>query len=144
VDIGFDPNFKMGVNQPVAGITGVRALVDTGASESCIDSLLAAQLKLPIVDRRKISGVHGSMAVNMYLAQIRVPSLDFNIYGALAGVRLELGGQWHKALIGRTFLRHYTMVYEGNTGSVTLASVQSAPSASLAPGLISTICQWAG
>jgi hypothetical protein len=54
VDIGFDPNFKMQlpVVVPVAGITGIHALVDTGAGESCIDSLLAGQLNLPIVDRR--------------------------------------------------------------------------------------------
>jgi hypothetical protein len=26
----------------------------------------------------------------------------------------------HQALIGRTFLQHFTMVYEGKTGSVLL------------------------
>lgn len=123
VDIGFDPAFKVGVAAPVAGVTGIRALVDTGASESCIDSLLASQLNLPIVDRRSISGVHGPIEVNMHLAQVRVPSLNFTIYGAFAGVHLDAGGQIHKALIGRTFLQHYTMVYEGRTGNVTLSSV---------------------
>src|SRR5262245_27820099 len=39
-----------------------RSLVDTGAMESCIDSGLAMRLNLPIVDRRKISGVHGASA----------------------------------------------------------------------------------
>ena len=61
VDIGFDPNFKTPTSTlPIAGITGIHALVDTGAGESCIDSLLAIQLNLPIVDRRPISGVHGT------------------------------------------------------------------------------------
>lgn len=66
VDIGFDANFKSGdLKPPVSGIQGIQALVDTGASESCIDSLLATQLNLPIVDRRTVSGVHGGLEVNI-------------------------------------------------------------------------------
>src|ERR1700733_6599387 len=76
VDIGFDPGFKVGVGKtPVPGITGVRALVDTGACESCIDSLLAKQLNLPVVDRRHICGSAGSHEVNIHLAQVCFPSL---------------------------------------------------------------------
>src|SRR5713101_2684891 len=59
-----------------------RLLVDTGAGESCIDSVLAAHLNLPVVDRRDISGVHGRQTVNMHLAQVVVPSLKFTLYGA--------------------------------------------------------------
>jgi len=124
VDIGFDPAYVPSSTMhlaPVAGIKGVSALVDTGASESCIDSLLATQLNLPVVDRRPISGAHGSQEVNIYLAQIYVPSLSKIIYGAFAGVHLMAGGQQHKALIGRTFLKAYTMVYEGRTGTVTIS-----------------------
>ena len=125
VDIGFDPDFKLEPgNVPVSGITGIRALVDTGASESCIDSVLAAQLNLPIVDRRSVSGVHGTIEVNMHLAQVHVPSLDYTIYGVFAGVHLADGGQVHGALIGRTFLQHYVMIYEGHTGNLTLSSVE--------------------
>ena len=125
VDIGFDLNFKPEVPGlvPVAGIRSVQALVDTGATESCIDGLLAAQLGLPIVDRRPISGVHGAHAVSIHLAQVVVPSLDnCKIYGAFAAVDLASGGQIHRALIGRTFLRNFTMVYEGRTGTVTISS----------------------
>ena len=124
VDIGFDPNWKaeIPVVIPVAGIKGIHALVDTGATECCIDSLLAAQLNLPIVDRRMIAGVHGGQEVNMHLAQVHAPSVAFTFYGVFAGVHLQAGGQLHRALIGRTFLRHYKMVYEGLTGTVTLES----------------------
>ena len=122
VDIGFDPNFKPVPGAiPTPGITDVSALVDTGAGESCIDSALAAQLNLPIVDKRMVSGAHGAQEVNMHLAQVRVPSLDVNILGAFAGVHLAAGGQTHRALIGRTFLRNFTMVYEGLTGTVTIS-----------------------
>src|SRR5437867_10469439 len=67
VNIGFDSKYKPDANAaPVAGITNVEALVDTGAEESCIDSLLASNLKLPIVDRRMVCGIHGSMEVDMH------------------------------------------------------------------------------
>lgn len=122
VDIGFDSAFKLNGTAPVPGIQGVAALVDTGATESCIDNLLAATLNLPIVDRRRIGGVGGAHEVNMYLAQVHVPSLDFTIYGAFAGVQLAAGGQQHQALLGRTFLRAFTMVYDGKTGDVTISS----------------------
>jgi hypothetical protein len=122
VNIGFDPNWKPVPPGPipVAGITDVQALVDTGAAESCIDSLLAAQLGLPIADNKPISGVHGSQRVNLHLAQIHIPSLSNTIYGLFAGVHLAAGGQVHRAILGRTFLRNFVMVYSGTSGSVTL------------------------
>jgi len=124
VDIGFDPNYnpqKLNI-LPTLSVKGINALVDTGAGESCIDNLLASQLNLPIIDRRPVSGAHGSHLSNMYLAQIHVPSLKFTIYGAFAGVDLLAGGQVHKALIGRTFLRCFKMIYDGRNGTVTLSS----------------------
>jgi len=124
VDIGFDPSYRPppATNRPTPGIQVIHALVDTGAGECCIDSLLAAQLQLPVVDRRKVSGVHGAQEVNMHLAQVFVPSLGWTMYGAFAGVHLAAGGQVHQALIGRSFLRHFTMSYEGRTGTVTLSN----------------------
>jgi hypothetical protein len=125
VDIGFDQDYKPDqkpLGTPKAAITGIEALVDTGASESCIDSLLASQLNLPIADKRPMGGIGGQQMADMYLAQIHVPSLNFTIYGMFAGVHLAAGGQRHKVLIGRTFLQSFTMVYEGKTGTVTISS----------------------
>ncbi len=122
VNIGFDSNFRFapGARPPVPGRTRLPALVDTGASESCIDSLLAAQLNLPIVDRRVQAGAHGAREVNMHLAQVHIPTLGFTIYGAFAGVDLRAGGQSIDAPIGRTFLRRFKMIYEGATGTVEI------------------------
>jgi len=124
VDIGFGPNYdwKVATTPPVPGSKGLYALVDTGASECCIDSQLAAQLNLPIVDKRPISGVHGQGEVNVHLAQVYVPSLNFTMNGAFAGVDLLAGGQAHSALIGRTFLRHFHLIYDGDTGNVEISS----------------------
>ncbi len=122
VNIGFDPAYRPGASViPSLPGTGIYALVDTGATESCIDSALATRLNLPIVDRKHIAGVSGPREVNMHLAQIFVPTLTWTIYGSFAGVDLVAGGQLHHALIGRTFLQNFTMVYEGPTGTVTLS-----------------------
>src|SRR5271156_4907479 len=87
VTISFDPQFVFtGHNPPPAAGLTVRALVDTGATESCIDNMVAAQLNLPIIDRRPIAGVGGAHTANMHMAQIFVPSLNFWIYGTFAGV----------------------------------------------------------
>jgi hypothetical protein len=121
VTISFNPQFvASGHNPPPANGIQVPALVDTGAAESCIDNLVAAQLNLPIIDRRPIAGVHGAQTVNIHMAQIFVPTLNFWIYGTFAGVDLAAGGQFHRALMGRTFLRNFTMIYEGRTGTVTI------------------------
>jgi predicted aspartyl protease len=123
VDIGFDPGYKataIPLTIPVSGIKSVAALVDTGASHSCIDNLLAASLSLPIIDRQPISGVAGRSMANIYLAQIHVPSLAFTINGRFAGVDLRSGGQQHEALIGRSFLRSLRMHYDGRSGTVSL------------------------
>jgi predicted aspartyl protease len=125
VQIGLDMTYDPGavpLRPPTLPQPSLWALVDTGASECCIDSGLAMQLNLPIIDQRPISGVHGSGRVNVHLAQIHAPSLGFTIYGAFCGVNLVAGGQAHYALIGRTFLRYFTMVYDGRTGTVTLSN----------------------
>ena len=133
-EVGFDPAWTAtGKALPKLG-TPVAALVDTGATESCIDALLAAKLGLPIVDRRKIAGAGGVHEVNVYLAQIRVVTLNVNIHGSFAGVNLKDGGQQHSVLLGRTFLRHVTMLYDGKTGKVTISHDPTpAPPAAPAP-----------
>jgi hypothetical protein len=129
VNIGFDPAYDPAVpaNAPVLPPDSLWALVDTGALESCIDSDLAMRLNLPVIDRRQLSGAHGAKEVNVHLAQVRVPALNFLLYGPFCAVDLAAGGQRHRALIGRTFLQYFTMIYEGRTGTVTLSNDPDRP-----------------
>jgi predicted aspartyl protease len=121
VDIGFDPSFQAAKpTRPTLAATQLWALVDTGATECCIDTDLAKKLALPVIDRRKISGVSGLKEVDVYLGHIHIIALGITMYGGFAGVDLIAGGQRHYALIGRTFLRQLTMVYDGKTGIVTI------------------------
>ena len=123
VEIGFDADYRISSGlMPELQSGYVPALVDTGATESCIDSELAENLNLPIVNQEELAGVGGITNVNVHLAQIYVPELDRTIYGRFDGVHLAAGGQPYSALIGRTFLRHYKMNYDGQTGVVILTN----------------------
>lgn len=95
-------------------------MVDTGAQLSFIDDDLATSLNLPIVDKQIVSGSSGRHEVSVYLGHIYVPSLDVTVNGRFGGVNLAAGGQRHRALIGRAFLMHFTMSYNGLTGTVEL------------------------
>jgi predicted aspartyl protease len=119
VDIGFDPAWRVGLI-PTAKKQNVPALVDTGALESFIDCDLAAELNLPISNRREISGTQGRHEVDVYMAQVYVPTFEFTVYGQFAGVYLLRGGTNFRMLMGRTFLKHFILHYDGPTGRVTL------------------------
>lgn len=67
-----------------------------------------------------MAGVHGSREVTMYYGQMYIPSLHWVIAGNFAGVQLASEGMPFHALIGRHFLRHARLTYDGPTGSVTL------------------------
>ena len=93
VRIGFDQTYRTGGGAPPnLPATEHPALVDSGALLSCIDSALAADLRLPIVDREPVSGAHGAREVNVHLAQINIPTLNLNIVGRFHGVHLTDGG----------------------------------------------------
>ena len=123
VHVGFDETVLAGRSAPLPspGVEPVRALIDTGASQSCIDDALAQKLGLPEVDQQEVSGVGGVHKVTMYLGHIYIPALDFTQYGEFAGVNLSGGGQRHEVLLGRSMLRTMVMVYDGITGSVSIS-----------------------
>ena len=122
VDIGFDPTYKIGDPEPPdLPVKDVFALVDTGVTEGFIDNGLAIGLKLPIIDRRMISGVGGRHESNVYMAQIYCRALSYVSFARFCGVDLEAGGQSYKAIIGRTFLQEFTLEYNGQTGEVSLS-----------------------
>lgn len=120
VHIGLDNSFHPSkANEQNLPATQVPALVDTGAYLSCIDWTIAEKLGLRVVDKEKVGGVHGAQCVNIHLAQIYIPDLDFLMGGVFIGANLRAAGL-PPALLGRDFLRDFTMVYEGQTGTVRI------------------------
>ena len=126
VEIGYDQNYHIDSNErPNISDDLLPALVDTGATESCIDADFAQTLGLLSSEREdnsSVVGISGPTQVDHYLVQIYVPELERTIYGLLAGVRLCSGSQPYYALIGRDFLQYLTLHYEGRTGNVTLSN----------------------
>ena len=123
VEIGNDHNFQLGAGRP-PNLPPNRypALVDTGATESCLDLELAVALDLPVVSKGPVSGVSGVIEADDYMAQIHIPELNFTLTGPFAGVRIRAGGHPFYALLGRTFLRHFSMHYDGRTGAIIISN----------------------
>lgn len=119
VKIGFDIESYFG-KKPVSFDSQEEhvALIDTGASESCIDSELAALYNLPVIDRRPYHGINGLNYFNLHLCQIHIPELNFTMHGKFSGVHLSDGGiENYKALLGRDFLKNFKFEYDGYKGN---------------------------
>lgn len=96
------------------------ALIDTGASETCIDVTLANTLGLPAVDRQLMATPAGQTSILRYLARVEFPGLNVEKIGRFPGVHLASGGQPYQLLIGRDILQHLQMSYDGPAGAGTL------------------------
>jgi len=103
--------------QPVPGI----ALIDTGATSTCIDEAIAQKLKLPVVDVVSIaSASHADSKQNVYPALIEVVGIAIK-FNALRAIGVPLANQGIHVLIGRDLLQICTLFYNGMIGSFTLS-----------------------
>jgi predicted aspartyl protease len=103
--------------EPVPGL----ALIDTGASITCVDDDAAASLKLPVVDVVTIaSASHASTNQNVYPVAFQIQGLPVTV-NSLRTVGAPLRAQGLLALLGRDLLQHFTLFYNGLTGQITLA-----------------------
>lgn len=119
VDIGLKSRAAAG-EVPDLPKKRVKALIDTGAGGDCIDDDLARTLGLPITDEGEISGVGGRHHAYIYTARLYIPALDQMIFQPFTGVKLQQGDQWHGVILGRSFLRRYSLTYNGRDGSVVI------------------------
>lgn len=101
---------------PVSGL----ALIDTGASSTCIDESVAQQLGLPAIDVVQMtSASHANTQQNVYPAKITLMNgIPINVPRAIGAA---LKSQNIIALIGRDFLQYCTLFYNGLTGEITLS-----------------------
>lgn len=102
---------------PIAGL----ALIDTGASATCIDDAVAQQLGLPVIDVTQIaSATHAATQQNVYPALIEAAGFPIK-FNAPRAIGAPLASQGIIALIGRDLLRFGTLFYNGLTGEITFA-----------------------
>jgi predicted aspartyl protease len=105
------------VPEPISG----QALIDTGASATCIDDEAARKMQLPVIGRVTMaSATHESIEKNVYPIHIQVigANIAFGVAGA-AGV--DLKAQDLLALIGRDVLSQAILVYNGADGTFAFA-----------------------
>ncbi len=101
---------------PISG----QALIDTGASGTCIDNDAAQKMGLPIIDIAQVaSASHAATFVNVYPVSLEIVGLP-NALDVPRAIGAELAAQGLIALIGRDALGNGVLVYNGMAGAVTL------------------------
>ena len=103
------------VPAPKSGI----ALIDTGASNTCIDEQAAQELGLPVIDVANMhSATHEKHPCNIYPVQIITPIVTLNAPRAMGAA---LASQGLIVLIGRDVLQNCNLFYNGPAGQFTLS-----------------------
>jgi len=101
------------------------ALIDTGASDNCIDFRIAQALKLRAIDQRTISTAGGPIQVNVYLGIFEIPLLGFKKMMRLFAPRIDRLN--YQVLIGRSVLKEYLVTFDGPANHCTFAKPIGAP-----------------
>ena len=95
------------------------ALIDTGASNTCIDELAAKELGLPVIDiGTMLSATHDKVPCNIYPVLISTPIVNLNSPRTMGAA---LAGQGLLVLIGRDVLARCNLFYNGPIGQFTLS-----------------------
>ncbi len=106
--------------QPVPPPVQVRALIDTGAATSCLDSAYVRQLGLPLggLALANIPALGGAMFASEHDAHVTVfhPSGQHALNLVMTDVLvldLDLGALGYQALLGRDVLAWCRLLYDG-------------------------------
>lgn len=97
------------------------ALIDTGASRTCVDRQAVSALAIPPIGVERVYTPQGNEDQYKYPARISFPgtTLPSVEYGSVFGAQLREQGLI--ALIGRDLLSHFVFTYNGPGGLITLA-----------------------
>ncbi len=92
-----------------------RGLIDTGASVVCIDRRLALRLGLQAVNQAEVQ-IPGGLTVQstVYAGSLIVPTLGFAQVMPLYSTNMMQ--VHHDVLLGRAFLRHFIVTFDGPEG----------------------------
>ena len=108
-------------NLPIPPPQSGLALVDTGATLCSIDEAAVRALGIPPFGVTSTHTAGGTVQQNTYPASLSFPGTTLpNIeFADFVGAPLAAGGII--ALIGRSLLQHFVLVYNGPSGSISLA-----------------------
>jgi predicted aspartyl protease len=109
----------LGQGKPVPTPKTGLALIDTGASNTCIDEQAAKELGLPVIDVGfMLSATHEKVPCNIYPVLINTQIMNFNSPRTMGAA---LAAQGLMVLIGRDVLQRGTLFYNGPTGQFTFS-----------------------
>jgi hypothetical protein len=96
--------------------------IDTGACPTLLDSGLVQKMKAANGFSLGILGTGGQTTVKGYEVEIAVVDLDHEMrwFPLVAGAR-PISGSGALAALGRDFLAHFRLVYDGPAGQATLS-----------------------
>ena len=96
------------------------ALVDTGASATCVDQETADGAGLPVIGKAVMhTASHAEHEAPVYSGKLSIPNFgDVNLEFAMGA---NLDGQNLIALIGRDLLQGAVLVYNGTDGAVSIS-----------------------
>ena len=101
------------------------AMIDTGASDTCIDYRIAHALKLRQIDQRTIGTVGGPIQVAVFLGVLEIPQLKFKRLDRLFAPKIERIN--YSVLIGRSVLKEFLFTYDGPANLCHFARPQGQP-----------------
>lgn len=106
---------------PVSGI----ALIDTGATRSCVDTSVISKLGVNPIGITALITASGQSQHHLYPAKFNFPAIKFEAeFSSIAGVNLSqqsIAGKQIIALIGRDLLSRCLFIYNGPKGSFSIA-----------------------
>jgi predicted aspartyl protease len=124
-------------DQAEPGKIGGEVLIDTGAFGAMIDCEVADRLRLPVLGKKEIHGIHGYGTVRCYQAKLVLPAQDpigedceFTTIIECIGVpSLTEKNREHGVnvigIIGRQFLQDVHLEIDGATGKLKLLITDS-------------------
>ena len=107
--------------KPVPPLQGIRALIDTGASHTCLDSQIIRRLGL--TPTGKVTSHTASSGATPYMSDQYDVSINFPLgslmrrFPGLPVIQLELSVQGIDALIGFDLLRNGILILDGPADS---------------------------
>lgn len=87
------------------------ALIDTGASTTCITMAMARSLDLPYQDRRTVQVAGGSVMGKVFLARLFIPELVFG--DVCQVIAIQGASDEQTPLLGRNFLKRTIFTMDG-------------------------------
>lgn len=97
-----------------------RGLIDTGASDVCIDYRIALQLGLKAIDQSFVGIVGSSTLATIYLGRLLIPEIQFDRIMPLYALKVRQ--PTHDVLVGRSVLQNYLVTFDGPAGMMQVAT----------------------